>query len=167
MSRFRSRCAALAEAEIAARVREALDLVQLAGFAERWLEQLSGGQQQRVALARAIVFEPRMLLMDEPLSALDKKLREQMQLEMRRLHERLGLTTLYVTHDQDEALAMSDRIAVIDRGRIVQIDRPLELYEQPTRVRRRFHRRDACPPCSRPRRAGELLGGLCGLRAPC
>jgi putative spermidine/putrescine transport system ATP-binding protein len=117
--------------ECAARVRDALDLVQLAGFGDRGVEELSGGQKQRVALARAVIFEPRILLMDEPLSALDKKLREQMQLEVRRLHDRLGLTTVYVTHDQREALTMSDRIAVIDRGGIVQIDRPLELYEQP------------------------------------
>ena len=89
--------------------------MQLAGFGERHIDQLSGGQRQRVALARAIVFEPRILLMDEPLSALDKKLREQMQIEIRHLHQRLGMTTVYVTHDQREALTMSDRVAVIDR----------------------------------------------------
>ena len=94
-------------------------------------DQLSGGQRQRVALARAIVFEPRILLMDEPLSALDKQLRERMQIELRRLHEKLGMTTVYVTHDQREALTMSDRIAVIDRGRIMQLDTPRRLYERP------------------------------------
>jgi putative spermidine/putrescine transport system ATP-binding protein len=118
-------------AEIDERVRRALDLVQLDRLGERRIDQLSGGQRQRVALARAIVFEPRILLMDEPLSALDKKLREQMQIELRHLHDRLGMTTVYVTHDQREALTMSDRVAVINRGRFVQIDRPRALYERP------------------------------------
>ncbi|MGE0719404.1 MAG: ABC transporter ATP-binding protein [Alphaproteobacteria bacterium] len=118
-------------AEVARRVEEALDLVQLAGYGERRVDQLSGGQRQRVALARAIVFEPRILLMDEPLSALDKQLRERMQIELRRLHERLGMTTVYVTHDQREALTMSDRIAVIAGGRIMQLDEPARIYEQP------------------------------------
>ena len=113
------------------RAQEALDLVQLGHLGERRIEQLSGGQKQRVALARAIVFEPRVLLMDEPLSALDKKLREQMQIEIRHLHERLGMTTVYVTHDQREALTMSDRVAVISAGRFVQVDRPRQLYERP------------------------------------
>ena len=117
--------------EIAGRVERALDLIQLSAFGERRIDQLSGGQRQRVALARAVIFEPRILLMDEPLSALDKNLREQMQLEVRRLHDRLGMTTVYVTHDQREALTMSDRIAVINRGRVVQLDRPRELYERP------------------------------------
>ena len=117
--------------EIAERVRRTLDLVQLGGFADRHIDQLSGGQRQRVALARAIVFEPRILLMDEPLSALDKNLREQMQIEVRHLHRRLGMTTVYVTHDQREALTMSDRIAVIDRGRFRQIGPPREIYERP------------------------------------
>src|SRR5215207_10918777 len=98
------------------RVRRALDVVQLSDFGDRQVDQLSGGQRQRVALARAIIFEPRILLMDEPLSALDKKLREQMQIEVRHLHKRLGITTVYVTHDQREALTMSDRVAVIDKG---------------------------------------------------
>ncbi|MGE0718023.1 MAG: ABC transporter ATP-binding protein [Alphaproteobacteria bacterium] len=118
-------------AEIARRVADALALVQLDGYGERRVDQLSGGQRQRVALARAIVFEPRILLMDEPLSALDKKLREQMQIEIRQLHERLGITTVYVTHDQREALTLSDRIAVIDKGRFAQIDTPARLYERP------------------------------------
>ena len=113
------------------RVRTALELVQLDEFGSRRIDQLSGGQRQRVALARAIVFEPGILLMDEPLSALDKKLREQMQIELRRLHARLGMTVIYVTHDQREALTLSDRIAVIDHGRIQQIDTPRRLYERP------------------------------------
>jgi putative spermidine/putrescine transport system ATP-binding protein len=117
--------------EIEERVRRALDMVQLTGLGERQVDQLSGGQKQRVALARAIIFEPRILLMDEPLSALDKKLREQMQIEVRHLHQRLGMTTVYVTHDQREALTMSDRIAVINHGRFRQIDKPRDLYERP------------------------------------
>ena len=121
----------IARAEIAGRVERALDLVQLGGYGDRKIDQLSGGQRQRVALARAVIFEPRILLMDEPLSALDKNLREQMQLEIRRLHDRLGLTTVYVTHDQREALTMSDRIAVINKGRVVQLDAPRDLYERP------------------------------------
>ena len=119
------------KAEIGKRVARALDLVQLAGLGDRQVDQLSGGQRQRVALARAIVFEPRILLMDEPLSALDKKLREQMQIEVRHLHQRLGMTTVYVTHDQREALTMSDRIAVVDRGRFRQIGTPREIYGRP------------------------------------
>ena len=104
---------------------------KLAGYAARRVDELSGGQRQRVALARAIVFEPRILLMDEPLSALDKQLREHMQIELRRLHEQLGMTTVYVTHDQREALTMSDRVAVINHGRIMQLDAPRRLYERP------------------------------------
>jgi putative spermidine/putrescine transport system ATP-binding protein len=119
------------KAEIGERVAKALDLVQLSGLGERHVDQLSGGQKQRVALARAIVFEPRILLMDEPLSALDKKLREKMQIEIRHLHQRLGMTTVYVTHDQREALTMSDRIAVIDRGGFRQIGTPRDIYGQP------------------------------------
>jgi putative spermidine/putrescine transport system ATP-binding protein len=118
-------------ADRAVRVKRALELVQLDDLGTRRVDQLSGGQRQRVALARAIVFEPGILLMDEPLSALDKKLREQMQIELRRLHERLGMTVIYVTHDQREALTMSDRIAVIDQGRIQQVDTPRALYEKP------------------------------------
>ena len=121
----------LAKADVAARVARALDMVQLAGFAARRPAQLSGGQQQRVALARALVFEPKLVLMDEPLGALDKQLREQMQLEIKHLHERLGVTVVYVTHDQAEALTMSDRIAVFDDGAIQQLDRPADLYEKP------------------------------------
>jgi putative spermidine/putrescine transport system ATP-binding protein len=128
---FPLRLRRVSTADIARRVDQALDMVQLAGYGGRRIEQLSGGQRQRVALARAIVFEPRILLMDEPLSALDKQLREHMQIELRRLHDKLGMTTVYVTHDQREALTMSDRIAVIDRGRIMQLDAPRRIYEQP------------------------------------
>ncbi len=121
----------VSRADIDERVRKALDVVQLGGLGDRQVDQLSGGQRQRVALARAIIFEPRILLMDEPLSALDKKLREQMQIEVRHLHQQLGITTVYVTHDQREALTMSDRIAIIDRGRFRQIGTPRDIYEQP------------------------------------
>ena len=121
----------LGRSEIEERVRRALDMVQLAGLGGRQVDQLSGGQRQRVALARAIIFEPRILLMDEPLSALDKKLREEMQIEVRRLHRRLGMTTVYVTHDQREALTMSDRVAVFNEGVIQQIDAVDRLYETP------------------------------------
>src|SRR6056297_806814 len=119
------------KAEIRERVDRALDLVQLKALGGRDIDALSGGQRQRVALARAVIFEPRILLMDEPLSALDKNLREQMQFEVRALHDRLGITTVYVTHDQREALTMSDRIAVINEGRIQQVDPPQRLYERP------------------------------------
>ena len=118
-------------AETAERVDKALATVQLSGLGERDIDQLSGGQRQRVALARAFVFRPRILLMDEPLSALDKKLREQMQIELKHLHEQLGVTTVYVTHDQREALTMSDRIAVINHGRLAQVDTPQEIYNNP------------------------------------
>ena len=113
------------------RALAALAKVRLDHLAGRQIADLSGGQRQRVALARAIVFEPRIMLMDEPLSALDKNLREQMQIEIRRLHDDLGITTIYVTHDQREALTMSDRIAVMDKGVIAQIDTPTRLYAQP------------------------------------
>ena len=113
------------------RVENALGTVQLGGYGDRRIDQLSGGQMQRVALARAIVFEPRILLMDEPLSALDKKLREHMQIELRHLHEKLGMTTVYVTHDQREALTMSDRVAVINDGKLMQLDSPRQIYDQP------------------------------------
>jgi spermidine/putrescine ABC transporter ATP-binding subunit len=112
-------------------VREALQLVRLPGFEQRYPRQLSGGQQQRVALARSLVFRPPVLLMDEPLGALDKKLREEMQLEIKHIQESLNITTIYVTHDQEEALTMSDRIAVMRDGRIEQIGTPRELYERP------------------------------------
>jgi putative spermidine/putrescine transport system ATP-binding protein len=117
--------------EIAVRVRDVLALVGLPGFGGRYPRQLSGGQQQRVALARAMVFEPPILLMDEPLGALDKKLREHMQLEIKRLHRELGMSIIYVTHDQEEALVMSDRIAVFNLGRLEQVGTPTALYERP------------------------------------
>jgi putative spermidine/putrescine transport system ATP-binding protein len=113
-------------------VERARALVNLPGVGGRFPRQLSGGQQQRVALARALVFEPAVLLMDEPLGALDKKLRERMQIELKRLHERLGMTVVHVTHDQDEALSMSDRVAVMQDCRLVQIERPADLYLRPT-----------------------------------
>jgi len=119
-------------AERDAAVRRMLDLVQLPGFAGRYPQQLSGGQQQRVAIARAIVFDPQVLLMDEPLSALDKQLRETMQLEIKRLHDRLGMTFVYVTHDQREALVMSDRISVMNEGRVMQLAPPKALYDEPS-----------------------------------
>ncbi|MET8825227.1 ABC transporter ATP-binding protein [Streptomyces sp. NPDC004610] len=121
----------VAKAEIGRRVAEALTMVQLDGMADRLPRQLSGGQQQRVALARAVVFNPRVLLMDEPLGALDKKLREQLQGEISRMHRDLGITFVFVTHDQEEALALSDRIAVFNEGRIEQVGTPEELYEAP------------------------------------
>jgi len=117
--------------EIVDRVGETLDIVRLRGYEARYPRQLSGGQQQRVALARAIIFHPRVLLMDEPLSALDKQLREELQLEMKRLHQQLGITFIYVTHDQREALIMSDRIAVMNQGRIEQAGSPSDLYDRP------------------------------------
>ncbi len=117
--------------EIDERVEHYLKLVELEGFGHRHPGQLSGGQRQRVALARALIFEPALVLMDEPLSALDKKLREQMQFEISRLHEKLGCTVVYVTHDQAEALTMSDRIAVFDHGVVQQFAAPDELYERP------------------------------------
>jgi spermidine/putrescine ABC transporter ATP-binding subunit len=114
-----------------ARVQEALDLVQLGQMGGRKIQQLSGGQQQRVALARALVFRPPLLLMDEPLGALDRKLRDQMQLEIKRIQQTLGLTVVYVTHDQEEALGMSDRIAIMNDGVIHQVGTPREVYEHP------------------------------------
>ncbi|TPN85600.1 ABC transporter ATP-binding protein [Mesorhizobium sp. CU2] len=113
------------------RVAEALELVHLSGFGDRKPGQLSGGQQQRVALARSLVYRPRIVLMDEPLGALDKALREQMQLEIKQIHRQLGVTFVYVTHDQDEALTMSDRVAVFHEGRIQQICSPVEIYRRP------------------------------------
>ncbi|NVK30714.1 MAG: ABC transporter ATP-binding protein [Gammaproteobacteria bacterium] len=113
------------------KVQEALEMVELGQFGNRRPSQLSGGQQQRVAVARALVFDPALVLMDEPLGALDKQLREQMQYEIKRLHEKLGLTVVYVTHDQTEALTMSDRVAVFNDGVIQQLSPPDELYERP------------------------------------
>ena len=121
----------LTKAEIEAAVMEALDLIKLPGYGGRRPGQLSGGQRQRVALARALVCRPKVLLLDEPLGALDKKLREEMQLELRQLQRSVGITFVFVTHDQDEALALSDRIAVMSNGRILQIDSASKLYEAP------------------------------------
>lgn len=117
--------------EVVERVSKVLGMVKLEEFGERQPSQLSGGQQQRVALARALVFQPRLVLMDEPLGALDKQLREQMQLEIKHIQKDLGVTVVYVTHDQSEALVMSDRIAVFNEGSVYQIDTPGELYEHP------------------------------------
>src|SRR6266850_2330636 len=113
------------------RVRTALRMIKLENLAHRRPGQLSGGQQQRVALARALVFNPQLVLMDEPLGALDKRLREQMQLEIKQLHDTMGITVVYVTHDQTEALTMSDRIAVFNEGVVEQLSTPDELYERP------------------------------------
>jgi iron(III) transport system ATP-binding protein len=121
----------LPRAEVRERVAKAMDLVELTGLENRAPNQLSGGQQQRVALARALVMEPKVLLMDEPLSNLDAKLREQMRTEIRRIQKRLGITSVYVTHDQVEAMTLSDRIVVMNEGRIEQIGSPTEIYRRP------------------------------------
>src|SRR5204862_7543900 len=115
----------------AARGREILELVDLGRFAGKYPRELSGGQQQRVPLARGLVFNPDVLLLDEPLGALDKSLREQMQVELKRIHREVGVTMVYVTHDQTEAMTMSDRIAVFDRGKLEQVAPPLEVYHRP------------------------------------
>jgi putative spermidine/putrescine transport system ATP-binding protein len=121
----------LNKSDVSDKVKKVLSMVQLDAFAQRYPAQLSGGQQQRVALARALVFEPQLVLMDEPLGALDKQLREHMQMEIKHLHQRLGVTVVYVTHDQGEALTMSDRVAVFHQGEIQQIAPPRTLYEEP------------------------------------
>jgi putative spermidine/putrescine transport system ATP-binding protein len=121
----------IGKAEREEKIKRALDMVQMGAFAARRPAQLSGGQQQRIALARALVFEPALVLMDEPLGALDKQLREHMQFEIKYLHDRLGITVVYVTHDQGEALTMSDRVAVFNDGRIQQLAAPDALYEKP------------------------------------
>lgn len=130
--RFPLRVRKLAANEVEARVKRALGMVQLEAFGNRYPQQLSGGQQQRIALARALVFDPQLVLMDEPLGALDKNLRERMQLEIKHIQQNLGITVVFVTHDQSEALTMSDRIAVFNHGVIQQIDAPEALYEYPT-----------------------------------
>jgi len=119
-------------AELQRRVADVLAMVKLGDFAQRLPKQLSGGQQQRVALARAIVINPTVLLLDEPLSALDRRLRQEMQVELRRIQRDSGLTTIFVTHDQEEALTLSDHVAILDRGRIVQEGAPIAIYERPT-----------------------------------
>ena len=128
---FPLRARRLPRAAWPSKVTNALAMVGLAGYEQRSIAQLSGGQRQRVALARAMIFEPRLILMDEPLSALDKQLREAMQIELRTLHRRIGATIIYVTHDQREALTMSDRVAILRDGRLVQIDRPERLHDYP------------------------------------
>ena len=117
--------------EVQDRVQKALNLLKLGGFEKRYSHELSGGQQQRVALARAIVISPTVLLLDEPLGALDKKLREEMQIELKQLQRKLGITTIFVTHDQEEALSLADRIAVMDQGVVQQLGTPDEVYENP------------------------------------
>jgi putative spermidine/putrescine transport system ATP-binding protein len=128
---FPLRMRGMASAEIAAEVRRVLEIVQLPHVAERMPKELSGGQQQRIALARCMVYHPSIILMDEPLGALDRQLRDRMQMEIKHLHKRLGITVLYVTHDQEEALAMSDRICLMRDGRIEQIGTPEDLYFRP------------------------------------
>ncbi|WP_299847408.1 ABC transporter ATP-binding protein [uncultured Roseovarius sp.] len=128
---LRQRRPRLPKAEIAQKVGKALDIVRLDGFADRRIWEMSGGQQQRVALARAIVNEPKLLLLDEPMAALDRKLRKEMQIELQNLQRQLGITFVLVTHDQEEALSMSDRICIMRDGRIVQIGSPRELYDHP------------------------------------
>ena len=128
---FPLRARKLPNDQIQERVKQALELVRLDRFADRFSRQLSGGQQQRVAIARAIVFQPSVVLMDEPLGALDKNLRYQMQVEIKEIQQRLGMTVVYVTHDQEEAMNMSDRIAIMNSGRIEQVGRPADIYENP------------------------------------
>ncbi|TIT39959.1 MAG: spermidine/putrescine ABC transporter ATP-binding protein, partial [Mesorhizobium sp.] len=121
----------IAKPEMRSRIAKVLDMVQLGGYSERYPNQLSGGQQQRVALARALVIEPKVLLLDEPLSALDFKLRKEMQIELKRLQHETGITFIFVTHDQEEALTMSDRIAVMSSGKILQVGTPWDIYDKP------------------------------------
>jgi putative spermidine/putrescine transport system ATP-binding protein len=131
---FPLRVRRIGQTEIKARVDEVLGIVNLRGFRDRKPRQLSGGQQQRVAIARCLVYKPNLILMDEPLGALDKKLREQLQLEIKRLHSELGVTVVYVTHDQDEALTLSDRICLMNSGRIEQLGSPHSLYFSPETI---------------------------------
>ena len=131
---FGLRMSGVAKEEIAPRVTEALEMVRLGDFAQRKPAQLSGGQQQRVAIARAVVNRPKLLLLDESLSALDYKLRQQMQIELKRLQRKLGITFVYVTNDQEEALSMSDRVVVMNKGKVQQLGSPREIYEQPANL---------------------------------
>ena len=128
---FGMRKAGLTRAELDKRIDEALELIKLPGYGSRGADELSGGQRQRVALARALIKQPKVLLLDEPLGALDKKLREQMQIELRQLQQQIGITFLFVTHDQEEALTLSDRIAVMSEGAVMEIASPGQLYESP------------------------------------
>ncbi|NLC66257.1 MAG: ABC transporter ATP-binding protein [Clostridium sp.] len=123
-----------AKKEIEKKVKDILALVNLSGFEEREVDSLSGGQQQRVAIARALINEPKVLLLDEPLGALDLKLRKDMQLELKRIQERVGITFVYVTHDQEEALSMSDTVVVMDKGEIQQIGTPIDIYNEPKNI---------------------------------
>jgi len=157
---FPLRIQKVAPAERKRRVDAMLATVGLEAHRDKRPSQLSGGQQQRVALARALVFEPKVLLLDEPLSALDKNLREQMRNEIKQLHQKTGATFVFVTHDQTEALALSNRLAIFDRGRLQQIGRPEEVYERPTnRFVAEFLGRINLLPLSTPRQDGELLCG--------
>lgn len=119
------------KSEIAATVSRLLELIRLPGYGERYPNELSGGQQQRIALARALAFDPRLLLLDEPMGALDRKLREQLQLEVKRIQRTLGVTTVYVTHDQEEAMVLADRVAIMNHGRLEQVGTPAEVYNRP------------------------------------
>lgn len=121
----------LSKDEIKRKVKKVLEMVDLEGFETRKVATLSGGQQQRIAIARALVNEPQILLLDEPLGALDLKMRKEMQLELKSMHERLGITFIYVTHDQEEALTMSDKIVVMSEGRMQQIGTPEDIYNEP------------------------------------
>ncbi len=128
---FGLRKSGLSRGEIKSQVEEMLDLIKLPGYEKRGSTELSGGERQRIALARALIKKPKVLLLDEPLGALDKKLREQMQLELRALQKSVGITFFFVTHDQEEALTMSDRVAVMAKGKVLQVATPIDLYEQP------------------------------------
>lgn len=132
---FGPRMAGMPRAETDSRVREALDMVDLSAMADRMPSRLSGGQQQRVAIARAVINRPKALLLDEPLSALDAKLRKRMQVQLKRMCRQLGMTFVFVTHDQQEAFAMSDRVVVLDNGRIEQVGTPEEIYEEPVNLK--------------------------------
>ena len=157
----------IGKTEVQARVRRYLDLVQLHGYDDRRPSQLSGGQQQRVALARALVNEPAVLLLDEPLGALDLKLRKQMQLELMRIQREVGITFIYVTHDQEEALVMSDRVAVMSQGRVEQIGYPEDIYERPaTRFVAGFIGTSNIVEAAVTGRSGDLLQLTSGSRRP-
>src|SRR5690606_35069739 len=144
--------------ETRARVGEALEMVKLSGYESRRSDELSGGQRQRVALARALIKRPKVLLLDEPLGALDRKLREEMQLELRTLQRSVGITFVFVTHDQEEALTMSDRVAVMSAGRTAQVATPRELYERPVSVEvADFIGKMKFLPCRRLESNGDLV----------
>ncbi|WP_395541250.1 ABC transporter ATP-binding protein [Neotabrizicola sp. sgz301269] len=160
---FPLRVRRMGSTEIAERVKRALALVRLEGFEDRMPANMSGGQQQRVALARALVYDPPVLLMDEPLSALDKKLREEIQFEIRRIHQETGVTILYVTHDQEEALRLSDRIAIFNKGRIEQVGTGPELYAEPAT---RFVADFIGDSAFLPGELSDVAGQRTGLRFP-